>query len=100
MGLFKKSAVKRIHDGAWGHLVSKHRIDVDTLSNEFRCVERPGTLNGGLPVTFMRVFRHKDVEAKGIVVTGWETFDQYPEFVIFEGYLTPSNQAMLERKHS
>ena len=34
MGLFKKKVVKEIHDAAWGHLVSPHGIDVDTLSRE------------------------------------------------------------------
>ena len=42
MGLFKKKVVKEIYDGAWGHLVSVHGIDVDTLSKEMRCVDRSG----------------------------------------------------------
>ena len=98
MGFFKKKVVREIHDGAHGHLVSVHKIDVDTLSKEMRCVEREGTVNGVGKVTFMRVFRPKEAEQKGVVVTGWETFDQYPELVLFEGYLTRSNEAFLERK--
>lgn len=98
MGLFKKKIIKEIHDGAWGHLVSVHGIDVDTLSKEIRCVEREGTLNGTQPVTFLRVFRPREAEQKGVAVTGWETFDQYPDLILFEGYLTRLNKAHLERK--
>jgi len=99
MGLFKKKVVKEIHDGAWGWLV-QHGIDVDTLSKEVRCVECEGTLNGTRPVTFLRVFRPKEAEEKGVEVTGWETFDQHPDLIHFEGYLTRSNEAHLERKRT
>ena len=98
MGLFKKKLIKEIHDGAWGHLVSVHKIDVDTLSKEIRCVEREGLLNGTRKVTFLRVFRPKEAEEKRVTITGWETFDQHPELILFEGYLTDSNEACLERK--
>lgn len=98
MGLFKKKIIKEIHDGAWGHLVSVHKIDVDTLSNEMRCVEREGFLDGKGSVTFLRVFKPKKVAEKGVTVTGWETFDQHPELILFEGYLTSLNEACLERK--
>ena len=98
MGLFKKKVVKEIHDGIWGHLVNEHKIDVDTLSKEMRCVEREGTLDGIGKVTFVRVFKRGDAAQKGVAVTGWETFDQHPELILFEGYLTMSNKAHLERK--
>jgi hypothetical protein len=98
VGLFKKKAVKEIDGGAWGHLVTFHKIDVDTLSREMRCVEQEGTLENGMPVTFLRVFKPTETQRKGIDVTGWETFDQNPEFILFEGYLTKSNEAHLERK--
>jgi hypothetical protein len=52
------------------------------------------------PVTFMRVFKPKEAEQKGVVVTGWETFDQHPDLILFEGYLTRSNEAYLERKRA
>ena len=100
MGLFKKKIVKEIHDGTWGHLVHVHGIDVDTLFREIRCVEREGTLEGGRPVTFLRVFKPKEVEQKGVAVTGWETFDEHPDLIHFEGYLTRSNEAHLERKRA
>lgn len=95
--IFKKKVVNEICSGAWGHLVSHHKVDVDTLSREFRCVERQGDLNGSA-VTFLRVFKPSEAQQKGAVVTGWETFDQYPELVWFEGYLTSLNKASLERK--
>jgi len=100
MGLFKKKVVKEIHDGAWGHLVAVHKIDVDTLSKEIRCVEREGTLNSGVPVTFLRVFKPREAADKGITVTGWETFDQHPGLILFEGYLARDNSAYLERKRA
>ncbi len=101
MGLFsrKPKVVKEIHDGAWGHMVRVHKIDVDTLSKDVRCVEREGALDGKA-VTFMRVFRRSEVAQKGLEVTGWETFDQHPELLLFEGYLTRANEAHLERKRA
>jgi len=98
MGLFKKKVVKEIDGGAWGHLVNAHKIDVDTLSREMRCVEREGTLENGMPVIFLRVFKPIEAQRKGIEITGWETFDQNPELILFEGYLTKANEAYLERK--
>lgn len=97
MRLFKKRVVKNIDGGAWGHLVNEHGIDVDTLSKHFRCVEREGTLNGQT-VTYMRVFKPSEAEQKGITIAGWETFDEHPELVYFEGYVTLANKAHLERK--
>ena len=98
MGIFKKKVIKKIEDGAWGHLVNVHKIDVDTLSKEMKCVEKEGVADGGKPVTLIRVFRPAEVEQKGIVVTGWETFDQNPELILFEGYLTMDNEAYLEKR--
>lgn len=96
--LFKKKPFKEIYGGAWGHLVSKHQIDVDTLANEMRCVERKGIQDGGMPVTFLRIFRLSDVAKKGVSVAGWETFDDHPDLIAFEGYLNEHNEARLERK--
>ena len=99
MGFFRKKAVKKIKDGAWGHLVSDHGIDVDTLSNTMRCVEREGvTGHNKVPVTFMRVFKITEAEQKGVAIEGWETLDEHPDLVIFEGYVTAGNEAHLERK--
>jgi len=98
MGIFKKKVIKQIDGGTWGHLVTVHNIDVDTLSKEMRCVEKEGIADGGKPVTLIRVFRPAEAQQKGTVVTGWETFDQNPELILFEGYLTRANEAHLERR--
>jgi hypothetical protein len=97
MGLFKKKVIKDIDGGVWGHLVSVHKIDVDTLSKEMRCVEQEGVLDGK-PVKFIRIFKPGEAQQKNIVVTGWETFDVHPDLVLFEGYLTRTNEAHLERR--
>lgn len=98
MGWFKKKPFKEIYGGAWGHLVNKHEIDVDTLAREMRCVEKKGVLDSGIPVTFLRVFRLSDMSKKGVNVAGWETFDDHPDLIAFEGYLSADNEAHLERK--
>ena len=96
MGIFKKKVIRKIDGGVWGHLVSVHNIDVDTLSKHMRCVEREGVLENGMPVTFVRIFRPAEVQNNGILVTGWETFDEHPNLILFEGYLTRANEAHLE----
>lgn len=97
MGLFKKKVVKEIYGAAWGLLVSEHKIDVDTLSRNIRCVDKEGTFEGR-PVTLLRIFRLKDAADKNIEVTGWETFDQHPELILYEGHLTRDNKAHIVRK--
>ncbi len=94
----KKLPFKEIEGGTWGHMVRIHKVDVDTLWREMRCVERGGTINGGEPVKLIRIFSLKDVEAKGVEITGWETFDSHPDLILYEGYLTQRNQAHMERK--
>ena len=100
MGLFssKKKVVREISGGAWGHLVNVHRLDVDTLSRSMRWVEKEGLLNEKEAVTFLRVFNLQEVEKRGVEIKGWETFDQFPELVLFEGYLTKANEAFLKPK--
>jgi hypothetical protein len=98
MGIFKKKVIKEIDGGIWGHLVTVHKIDVDTLSRTMRCVEQEGVIDGGKLVTLIRVFKPAEAQQKGIVVTGWDTFDQNPELILFEGYLTRANEAHLERR--
>ena len=97
MWLFKKKVIKQIDGGAWGHLVNSHDVDVDTLSRQFRCVEREGS-HEGRAVTLLRVFKPIEAKEKGIPITGWETFDSHPDLVYFEGYITKTNEAHLERK--
>jgi hypothetical protein len=99
MGLFnrKPKIVKEIQGGAWGHLVNDHGMTVDVLSKSIRCVDKPDVKNGA-QVNLLRVFSLSDVQKKGITITGWETFDQYPELIMFEGYLDGHNRAYLVRK--
>ena len=102
MGLFgfKKKVVREISGGAWGHMVNVHGLSVDILSRSIRCVEKEGFLEQTKPVTFLRVFNLQEVEKKGVEIKGWETFDQYPELVLFEGYLTKNNEAFLKPTQS
>jgi hypothetical protein len=65
-----------------------------TLSKNIRCVDKPG-VKDGFQVNLLRIFSLRDVEKKGITIAGWETFDQYPELIMFDG----NNQAHLERKN-
>jgi hypothetical protein len=98
MRIFKKKIIKEISDGVWGRLVNDYNMDVDTISKHMRCVEREGVLENGMPVTFLRIFGLAEVQNRGIIVTGWETFDEHPSLILFEGYLTRGNEAHLERK--
>ena len=103
MKFFKKKVIKEIDGVAWGHLVNDHGVDVDTLTKLFRWVERNGFLDNRIPVKFLRIFDQTEVQQKGIVVTGWETFDEHPDLVHFEGYMTNTGgteTARLERKRS
>jgi hypothetical protein len=61
-------------------------------------VEREGILDGRIPVTFLRLFRLTEAQERGIVVEGWETFEEHPDLILFEGYLTKTNEAHLERR--
>jgi hypothetical protein len=103
MGLFnrKPKIVKEIHDKTWGYLVQQG-IDVDTLSRDIRCVEREGKLDSsGESVTYLRVFSLREAEQKGIGITGWETFNEHPELILFEGYTYPyRNEIVINRKRS
>ena len=52
-----------------------------------------------MPVTFLRVFDLRDLEKSGVRVESWETFEENPHLVLFEGYVTKTNKAFLERKN-
>ena len=100
MGLFsfKKKVVHEISGGVWGHLFKVHGLNVDLLSRSIRCVEKEGLLDEKKPVTFLRVFNLQEVGKRGVEIKGWETFDQFPELVLFEGYQTRTNEAFLKPK--
>lgn len=100
MGLFnrKPKIVKEIYSGAWGHLVHDHGLTVEVLTEDIRCVDKPG-VKDGFHVDLLRVFSLSDVRRKGTTIAGWETFDRHPELIMFEGYLDGKNEAHLERKN-
>lgn len=98
MGLFKKKIIKEIDGAIWGHLFNVHKVDGKTMAFKLRFVEREGFLDEGKPVTFLRVFKPEEAQMKNIKISGWDTFDQYPDLIHFEGYLTKGNEAYLERK--
>jgi hypothetical protein len=87
MGLFsfKKKVVRGIEGAAWGSLVRDFGITVDALSNDYRCVEKEEQQNGK-PITLLRIFKPAEAKDKGVEITGWETFDQHPDLIHFEGH--------------
>jgi hypothetical protein len=79
--------------------VHVHKMDVDTLTKGIRCIQKEEFVTGKGKATLLRIFRLSEIKARGIEVTGWETFDQYPELVLFEGYWQEiTNEANLTRK--
>jgi hypothetical protein len=96
--LFKPKIIKEIRDGAWGHLVHDHGLTVDVLSRDIRCVDKPGVRNGS-QVQLLRIFSLREAEKKGIRIAGWESFEQCPELIMFEGYIDGNNEARLERRN-
>lgn len=102
MGFFsrKKKVVKEIDGPMWGHLVNVHKIDVDTLSKSLRFVEREGVDQEQKPRTFLRVFRWTEAQQRGIAVEGWETLDQHPDLILFEGYQGRDDEIHLELKNA
>jgi hypothetical protein len=101
MGLFflKKKVVREISGGVWGHLVNAHGFDVDTLARSIRCVEKEGVLDETKPVTFLRVFHLQEAAKEGVEIKSWDTFDQHPDLILLEGYITKANEAFLKRSN-
>ena len=100
MGLFnrKPKIIKEIYAGTWGQLINDHGFTSEVLCDDIRCVDKPGVRDGD-QVAFLRIFSLRDVKKNGITIAGWETFDQHPELIMFEGYLDFRNQAHLEKKN-
>jgi hypothetical protein len=74
-------------------------MDRGILSDDIRCVEYEGFLEGKGKVRFLRVFKLSEIKKEGITIDGWETSDQHPELILFQGYLQRNNnEANLERK--
>ena len=50
-------------------------------------------------MTFLRVFNLRHAAEKKITVNGWEIFDQYPELILYEGYISKDkNKVSLMKK--
>jgi hypothetical protein len=81
-------------------MVNRHRIDVDTLSNQIRYVSREGSLEGNRPVVFLRLFNLTHARQKGVEIAGWETLEENPDLILYEGYLTRTNEVQLDRKNA
>ena len=100
MWLFcKKESVKEFNYDLWRYMVNEHKIDVATL-DRMRYVIRNVMISGLMAIKLVRVFLPHKAEAKGIKVTGWETFDEHPELILYEGYLNQENKAFLVKKES
>jgi hypothetical protein len=100
VGLFKKKVIKRIDGPAWGYPINEHKVYADTFYRDMRYVERKRVLEEKVPITFLRVFNIKETEQRRVTVSGWEAFDQHPDLILFEGYITETNEAYLERKRT
>ncbi len=94
----KKSIVNPLPENAcMGHLMQVHKVDGQILRQHLRCVSKKDSIKG-VEATRMRIFDIREVEKRGITVAGWETFDQYPDLLAFEGYVA-YNKAFFERKN-
>ncbi len=98
MGLFKKKIVKEIDGAIWATCSTFTGWTCKLCPLKCVLSSEKGFLEGGKPVTFIRVFKPEEAQMKNITITGWETFDQYPDLIHFEGYLTKRNEAFLDPK--
>lgn len=48
----------------------------------------------------LRVFSLNRARQKGIDIAGRETLDENPDLILFEGYMTRTNEVKLERKNA
>jgi len=82
----KEKAVKKIEGALWGYMVSQHGVIVDTLQN-LRRVERDAVIGGKpLGLTMTRIFDPSTARGKGVVVNDYDSLDNYPELILYEGY--------------
>jgi len=99
MWLFKKKGFREIDLGLWKYMVNKHKIDSITL-DRIRYVTRKEEIGGVVAITLVRVFLPHEAAAKGIKVTGWNTFDEHPELILYEGYLNQNHKPFLVKRES
>lgn len=91
----KKKAVKKIEGPLWGYMVSQGVI-VDVLQH-LRYVEREAEYNGK-PCLEIRIFDPAKTQAAGIEIDDFTTFDQQPEYILYEGYLSKMGEPIEVRE--
>ena len=98
MWFFKKSDVRPIPaNEIWNHLAHDHLVPSDKLLSYMRCILKDG-VREGKKVSLVRVFDLQQAKQRNIDITTWESLDQHPELIAFEGYYTDDDHAFLERK--
>ena len=80
----KKDVGKRIEGPLWGYMV-KQGVIVDILTN-LRYVAAEAEV-GGKPCVNIRIFDPAKVNAAGITVDDFTTFDEHPEHILYEGHV-------------
>jgi hypothetical protein len=82
----KETEVKQIEGDLFQYMVNKQHVPLDILRN-LRIVEKDAVL-GDEPVglTMFRIFQPSEVKKKGITIENYDSLDDYPDLVIYEGY--------------
>jgi hypothetical protein len=82
----KKKNVKEIRGPLWQYMINKQHVPLGVLHN-LRLVERDVLIEDkpqGL--TTIRIFYPGIAEEEGVTVDDYESLDNYPELVLYEGY--------------
>jgi hypothetical protein len=85
----EKKAIKKIEGPLWGYMVQKGVI-VDVLQN-LRYVAADTEVDGK-PCFCIRIFDPTKVDAAGITVEDFRTFDDHPGHILYEGYMDSLEQ--------
>lgn len=85
----KKKTVKKIEGGLWDYMVKYVAKQGDRLSvlQGLRLVERD-VLVGDKPVgvNMFRIFHPAAVRNKGVIIDDYQSLDNHPELILYEGY--------------
>ena len=82
-----RGKVDRIDRVEWFYLKKHHGLSDPELSVLNRAT-RPALVNGRA-ASLVRVFDPEKVKEKGVAIEDFESLDQYPELILFEGYHVP-----------
>jgi hypothetical protein len=90
-GKKKKESPKKIEGDLWQYLVNKQHVPLDVLRT-FRLVERDARV-GDTPVglTMFRIFQPGAVKEQGLTIDSYDSLDNYPELILYEGYYEVTN---------